>query len=138
MYGTNVLCGVLSYLKSYLVPLTTSTVNHLNGKTQLIVRLTREGSEVTGRDRSTRLAPTVWLAIIIYSYLNVIYFLSMYRVFRNSCRIILDIVPGLKTNKSRPNIICDIVGIELIKYLHLFVKRFIKVLENIYHLPKVF
>lgn len=40
-------CGVLSYLKSYLVPLTTSTVNHMNDKTQLILR---ERSEVTGQD----------------------------------------------------------------------------------------
>lgn len=59
MYVKNVLCGLLSYLKSYLVPLTTSTMNHLNDKTQLILRLTREGSEVTGQDGLTRLAPTV-------------------------------------------------------------------------------
>lgn len=51
-------CGLLSYLKSYLVPLTTSTVNHLNDKTQLILSLTREGREVTGRDGLTSLAPT--------------------------------------------------------------------------------
>lgn len=43
MYGKMYSCGLLPYLKSYLVPLTTSTVNYLNDKTQLILRLTMEG-----------------------------------------------------------------------------------------------
>lgn len=45
---------------------------------------------------------------------------------------------GMINENTSQTHISDIVGIELMKYLHLFVKRFIKVLENIYHPPKVF